>query len=47
VRAGWEKKGDETVYHFEIPVNVSASLILPGMPVKEYGSGCYELVYGI
>ena len=45
VRAGWEKKDEKVVYCFEIPVNVSASLILPGRPVQEYGSGCYEVVY--
>lgn len=45
IYAGWEKKGDEVVYRFEIPANTSASLILPGMDVQEYGSGSYEIRY--
>lgn len=45
IRAGWERKGEKVVYRFEIPVNTSASLMLPGKETVLYGSGCYEMVW--
>ncbi len=47
IRAGWERAGDKAIYRFEIPVNTRASLILPGVKTKEYGSGSYEVTYQI
>ena len=39
-----ERSGERVTYRFEIPANTKASLILPGMEEREYGSGCYEVM---
>lgn len=43
IRSSWRKEGDTLYYHCEIPVNTRASLILPGMPIEELGSGVYDM----
>ena len=41
IRSAWEKKDGGVEYRFEIPVNTTAEVILPGRETETLGSGCY------
>lgn len=42
IESRWKKEKGQIVYGCKIPVNTCATLILPGMPKQELGSGTYE-----
>lgn len=42
IRSGWTKKGYETQFHFTVPVNTTAEIILPNGEKHQVGSGEWE-----
>lgn len=41
--SSWKRKGEEVEYHFEIPANTTADILLPDGTKKSVGSGSYCL----
>ena len=42
IESSWQQKSGKINYHFVIPANTSATLILPGMKKRELKSGSYD-----
>lgn len=42
IESSWQQQAGKTHYHFVIPANTTATLILPGMKKRELKSGSYD-----
>ncbi|WP_371193819.1 family 78 glycoside hydrolase catalytic domain [Glaciecola sp. SC05] len=45
IKSRWERKGNEVTWHFTVPNNTSALVLLPKSEPKTYLAGEYTLVY--
>ena len=43
IESGWKQTGNKVRYHFVIPANCTATLILPGQDIRELSAGEYTL----